>query len=30
VQGLCKRFGLEVPEWRPTWSELPEEAQIPG
>src|SRR3989338_4631529 len=30
VQGLCKKFGLEVPPWRPVWSELPEEAQIPG
>ena len=30
VAGLCEKFGLEVPEWKPVWSELPEEAQIPG
>ena len=30
VQGLCTKVGLRVPEWRPVWPELPEEAQIPG
>ena len=30
VAGLCEKFGLEVPKWKPVWSELPEEAQIPG
>ena len=30
VKGLCKRFGLQVPDWKPKWAELPEEAQIPG
>lgn len=30
VKGLCDTFGLNVPEWQPKWSDLPEEAQIPG
>jgi ring-1,2-phenylacetyl-CoA epoxidase subunit PaaA len=30
VADLCGKFGLAVPEWTPKWSELPEEAQIPG
>ena len=30
VTGLCERFGLHVPDWKPRWTELPEEAQIPG
>ena len=30
VAGLCEKFGLDVPAWKPVWSELPEEAQIPG
>jgi ring-1,2-phenylacetyl-CoA epoxidase subunit PaaA len=30
VRDLCDKFGLRVPEWKPRWSELPEEAQIPG
>jgi ring-1,2-phenylacetyl-CoA epoxidase subunit PaaA len=30
VKDLCHAFGLVVPEWKPRWSELPEEAQIPG
>ena len=30
VQGLCGKLGLEVPEWKPAWEKLPEEAQIPG
>ncbi|MGH7393196.1 MAG: 1,2-phenylacetyl-CoA epoxidase subunit PaaC [Candidatus Rokuibacteriota bacterium] len=30
VKGLCDNLGLNVPEWKPKWSELPEEAQIPG
>jgi ring-1,2-phenylacetyl-CoA epoxidase subunit PaaA len=30
VRELCDRFGLRVPEWRPTWADLPEEAHIPG
>jgi ring-1,2-phenylacetyl-CoA epoxidase subunit PaaA len=30
VAGLCAGFGLSVPEWRPVWDALPEEAQIPG
>lgn len=30
VKGLCERFGLNVPEWKPRWNDLPEEAQIPG
>jgi len=30
VKDLCDGFGLQVPAWKPVWSELPEEAQIPG
>ncbi len=30
VTGLAASFGLTVPEWRPAWDRLPEEAQIPG
>ena len=30
IAELCEKFGLRVPEWTPRWSELPEEAQIPG
>jgi ring-1,2-phenylacetyl-CoA epoxidase subunit PaaA len=30
VKELCEKFGLVVPEWKPRWSELPEEAHIPG
>jgi ring-1,2-phenylacetyl-CoA epoxidase subunit PaaA len=30
VKALCDQFGLAVPEWKPTWERLPEEAHIPG
>ena len=30
VKALCDTFGLEVPEWKPKWETLPEEAHIPG
>ncbi len=30
VAGLCAQFGLQVPDWTPRWSEMPEESQIPG
>ena len=30
VAGLCEKFGLTVPGWKPVWDKLPEEAQIPG
>jgi hypothetical protein len=30
VKDLCDKFGLTVPEWKPVWDKLPEEAQIPG
>src|SRR5262245_4381445 len=30
VKELCEKFGLKVPEWKPRWADLPEEAQIPG
>ena len=30
IAGLCEKFGLAVPEWTPRWSDLPEEAHIPG
>jgi ring-1,2-phenylacetyl-CoA epoxidase subunit PaaA len=30
VAGLCAKFGLEVPPWKPVWEQLPEEAHIPG
>ncbi len=30
VKGLCAQFGLMLPEWKPAWEHLPEEAHIPG
>jgi len=30
VADLCEKFGLSVPEWKPVWDALPEEAHIPG
>lgn len=30
VGELCHGFGLSVPPWQPKWTDLPEEAQIPG
>jgi hypothetical protein len=30
IRGLCEKFGLTVLEWKPKWSEIPEEAHIPG
>jgi 1,2-phenylacetyl-CoA epoxidase catalytic subunit len=30
VRGLCETSGLEVPEWKPVWEKLPEEARISG
>jgi ring-1,2-phenylacetyl-CoA epoxidase subunit PaaA len=30
VTGLAGAVGLSVPEWKPAWDSLPEEAQIPG
>jgi ring-1,2-phenylacetyl-CoA epoxidase subunit PaaA len=30
VAGLCERFGLQVPAWKPVWEQLPDEAHIPG
>jgi ring-1,2-phenylacetyl-CoA epoxidase subunit PaaA len=30
VRGLAEAVGLQVPEWKPVWADLPEEAQIPG
>ncbi len=30
IKELCDKFGLTVPAWTPKWSELPEEAHIPG
>ena len=30
VRGLVEPFGWKLPEWRPHWESLPEEAQIPG
>jgi len=30
VRGLAGALGLTLPEWKPTWSELPDEAHIPG
>jgi len=30
VRELCATFGLTLPEWKPKWAELPEEAHIPG
>ena len=30
VRGLVDALGWRVPEWKPAWETLPEEAQIPG
>jgi ring-1,2-phenylacetyl-CoA epoxidase subunit PaaA len=30
VRSLAEAAGFRVPEWRPDWERLPEEAQIPG
>jgi len=30
VRGLVEPLGWKLPEWRPHWESLPEEAQIPG
>jgi len=30
VHGLVEPLGWRVPEWKPNWEKLPEEAQIPG
>ena len=30
ISGLCEKFGLDVPEWKPRWDQIPEEAHIPG
>ena len=30
VRGLVEALGWRVPEWKPAWETLPEEAQIPG
>jgi ring-1,2-phenylacetyl-CoA epoxidase subunit PaaA len=30
VAGLCEKFGLPVPAWKPIWEHLPDEAHIPG
>lgn len=30
VQGLVAPLGWRLPEWKPTWERLPEEAHIPG
>ena len=30
VTALAGAVGLTVPEWKPAWDQLPEEAQIPG
>ena len=30
VKALCTEFRLTVPEWKPAWEKLPEEAHIPG
>jgi ring-1,2-phenylacetyl-CoA epoxidase subunit PaaA len=30
VRELSEKFGLRVPEWKPAWDRIPEEAQIPG
>jgi ring-1,2-phenylacetyl-CoA epoxidase subunit PaaA len=30
IAELCEKFGLRVPDWTPRWSEIPEEAHIPG
>ena len=28
--GKAEAVGLHLPEWKPVWDRLPEEAQIPG
>jgi len=30
VKALVAAYGLTLPEWKPTWESLPEEAHIPG
>jgi hypothetical protein len=30
VRGLVEPLGWRVPDWKPNWEALPEEAQIPG
>ncbi len=30
VKVLSEKFGLTVPEWKPRWADLPEDAHIPG
>jgi len=30
VKDLCEKYGLTLPDWKPKWSDLPEEAHIPG
>jgi ring-1,2-phenylacetyl-CoA epoxidase subunit PaaA len=30
IRQLGEKFGLAVPDWKPTWADLPEEAHIPG
>ena len=30
IRGLCEKLDLTVPEWKPKWAEIPEEAHIPG
>ena len=30
VKELTAAVGLTLPEWKPTWADLPEEAHIPG
>jgi hypothetical protein len=30
VKELAAAVGLSLPEWKPAWDQLPEEAQIPG
>jgi 1,2-phenylacetyl-CoA epoxidase catalytic subunit len=30
VKEKAQSVGLSLPEWKPVWDRLPEEAQIPG
>jgi ring-1,2-phenylacetyl-CoA epoxidase subunit PaaA len=30
IKALSEALGLNIPEWKPRWAELPEEAHIPG
>lgn len=30
LRGLVEPLGWQLPEWKPTWAKLPEEAHIPG